>query len=359
MSTEHTIDAEMLSTDFTHNTDLNPPETYLATVPRVRAALRNPALIGVFRHYDRIANGKQKLFRVLGIFSLLLAWASLLGIDAELCKTALCPTFHSPRVTATFEVCALLSIVIALAALVAGTRSKWLTARYLTESIRQWHFQMFLDGELMTQAFADPAKFQAELTIRWARLMNRAATARGEMDSVLSSDAAELQHPLKPYGDPQTAEEAMRAYSDLRINKQLSYFTVSKEKFVAHDDLSETLARWFLVSALLLAAAQLALLHYAKTETTAVHAARVILFACALACVIFTAVIRVYRSALAVPQQRERYETKWVRLVALQSAFDTAAFLERKLEIMKEAELTEMEEMREFLRQMRRASYIL
>ena len=74
---------------------------------------------------------------------------------------------------------------------------------------------------------------------------------------------------------------------------------------------------------------------------------------------LLSSVIRVYRSALAVPQQGERYETKWVRLVALQLASGTAAFLDRKLEIMKEAELTEMEEMREFLRQMRRASYIL
>jgi hypothetical protein len=355
MSTEHTTDAELLGTDFRHNTDLDPPEAYLATVPRVRAALRNPELIGVFRHYDRIANSKQKLFRGLGMLSLVLACVSLLGIDAELCVAALYPAFHSARVTATFEFCALLSIAIASAALAAGTRTQWLTARYLTETIRQWHFQMFLDGQLMTQAFADPAKFQAELAIRWARLMNRAATAKGEMDSVLLSDAAELQHPLKPYGDAQTAEEAMRAYSDLRINKQLSYFTVSKEVFVAHDGVSESLARWFLVSALLLAAAQLVLLKYAEPA----HAARVILFASAIACVIFTAVIRVYRSALAVPQQRERYETKWVRLVALQSAFDTAASSEKKLEIMKEAELTEMEEMREFLRQMRRASYIL
>jgi hypothetical protein len=112
------------------------------------------------------------------------------------------------------------------------------------------------------------------------------------------------QHPPstgKPCGDRKPLRKP-RAYSDLRINEQLSYFTVSKENF---------------------------------------------------------ALIRVSRSALAVPQQRERYETKWVRLVTLQSAFDTAAFLERKLEIMKEVELTEMEEMREFLRQMRRASHIL
>ena len=100
-------------------------------------------------------------------------------------------------------------------------------------------------------------------------------------------------------------------------------------------------------------------MHYAESETHAVHTARIILFSCALACVIFSAVIRVYRSALAVPQQRERYETKWVRLVALQSAFGAASTIDVKLETMKNVELTEIEEMREFLKEMRRANYIL
>jgi len=34
-----------------HNTDLNPGEEYVATVPRLRLVLRHPALLNVFDHY--------------------------------------------------------------------------------------------------------------------------------------------------------------------------------------------------------------------------------------------------------------------------------------------------------------------
>jgi len=113
MSAESDVDVDLLSTTFTHNTDLIPAETYLATAPRIKAALRDTTLIDVFTHYDGIANSKQRLFRGLGMLSLWLAGASLLGIDGELLLGALVPAFHSPRVTASIEICALLSVVIA------------------------------------------------------------------------------------------------------------------------------------------------------------------------------------------------------------------------------------------------------
>ena len=74
---------------------------------------------------------------------------------------------------------------------------------------------------------------------------------------------------------------------------------------------------------------------------------------------VVSAVVRVYRSAMAVQVQREHYESKWVRLVALRAQFDGARSAAEKQAVMNEVEVLETEELRQFLRQMRRASFLL
>jgi hypothetical protein len=352
-------DVTPADTEFVHNTDLSPGERYLATVPRVRAVLHHPALLEAFERYDRIANSKQKVFRSTGVASLWLGTVSLVGIAAELLLAAL--AFPAPWfVTMLFELCALASIILALGPWLARTRTRWLVARFMTEQIRQWHFQMLLDGSLVSKAYAEPDDFEAERTNRWAQFMARVPSAEGAMNSFVDAESLDLHHPIKPYTDPATAEESIRAYNDLRIQKQLDYFKLKREDFAVRDEWSEAFARWTIFSALLLTAGQFILaLIRGLTKTDALDPASESIFAAAMVLVILSAVVRVYRSAVALSAQRERYDTKWVRLVALRTAWHMAGTVPKKLGLIKDVELVEVEELREFLRQMRRASYLL
>jgi hypothetical protein len=351
-------DASRSDLEFVHNTDLRPGEEYLATMPRLRVVLDHLALLKVFDRYDLIANSKQRVFRLMGIVSLWFASISLIGIAGELLLAAL--ALAAPwYVTMLLELCAAISIVLALAPWLSRTRIQWLTARFMTEQIRQWHFQMLLDGSLVSKAHAGQKDFETERDSRWAHFMARAPNAEGAMNSFVDAENLDLYHPIKPYADSLTAEESVRAYSDLRIQKQLDYFKLKREEYAVRDEWSEAFARWTILSALLLTGVQLILaIVRGLTKTDKLDTASESMFAAAIILVVLSAIVRVYRSAMALSVQRERYETKWVRLVALRTAWDTASTTQR-LDFMKDVELVEVEELREFLRQMRRASYLL
>src|ERR1022692_4212938 len=147
--------------DYLHNRDIDPPDDYLAALPRVRLALHHPALLDLFIRYDEIANSKQRLFRIVGMTSLAFAGVSLVGISVELLLGALGPAVPW-QVTMMLELLALMAIFLVLGLRLAGVREKWLTARFMTEQLRQWHFQMLLDGNLISKACVAPAAFTAE-----------------------------------------------------------------------------------------------------------------------------------------------------------------------------------------------------
>jgi hypothetical protein len=105
-----------------------------------------------------------------------------------------------------------------------------------------------------------------------------------------------------------------------------------------------------------LAAAQLVVL---AVEQPALHALSIWTSGLALWLVVINASIRVYQSAWAFPEQRERYETKWLGLVTLKARFAAATSVEQRVSLIREIEQLEINELRDFLRQMRRSSYLL
>lgn len=258
-----------------------------------------------------------------------------------------------------FELSALFAVALALGPWFARTRDRWLTARFVTEQIRQWHFQMLLDGDLVSAAHALPTKFEAERSKRFAQFTSRFASAEGARISFVAGEGAELCHPTNSYKDSETSNEVFRVYLDLRFQRQLAYFKLSRHRFATRDEWSEAIARWTLFSAVMLAAAQVCFIVLSLGGEGTRHNASIWLAASAIWLVVLSATIRVYRDATAVAQHRERYDTAWVQLLRLKASFDSATSVGGRLKIMREAELLEVEECREFLRQMTRASYLL
>jgi len=342
---------------FIHNTDLDPGEDYLASVPRLQKVLRYPALLETFNRYNHTANRKQRVFRWTGTVSLWLGGASLIGITLELLLAAF--GLVVPRhvaVLVVLEFCAASSILFSLGPWLGQTRTQWLAARFMTERIRQWHFQILLDGSLVSSAHKAGSEFESERDKRWAQFMTVAPNLEGAMRSFIDAESIDIHHPVMHFSDRATAEQSFRAYEDLRFQKQLSFFRLKREYFATRDDWSEAIARWLILSSLILVAGQLVVVisrHSADTPTS------YSMFAAAIVLVILSAIIRVYRSALALSSQRDRYDAKWVRLVALRTAYDRTTAVDKKLELMREVEAMEVEELREFLRQLRRASYLL
>lgn len=344
--------------EFIHNTDLNPDDDYIASVPRLDRVLRHPALLDIFQRYDATANAMQKTLRLTGSISLWLGALALAGTTAKL----LAGSLHTelPRVLlVAIEVAALGAVALALGPWFARTRRRWLTARFVTEQIRQWHFQMLLDGHTVSLAHSAPEEFERIRATRWSQFTSRLASAQGAMISFVDGEMSNTFHPVAAYRDLETGRDALRAYVDLRLQKQLAYLKLSRDKFVTRDEWSESIARWTLFSAVLLAAGQMGFVLFAIGSTDFRHVATSWIAAASIWLVTVSAAIRVYRNAMAVSQHRERYEMRWVRLVALKTALDSATRVDVKLRKMHEVEELAVEECRDFLRQMSKASYLL
>ncbi len=346
------------ATVYVHNTDLNPSDEYLKSVPLLRVMLRTPELLQAFGGYDEIANKNQRMVRLTGMASLWLAGTALGGTTLELLLAAIGVSVPAVIVI-ILEVLALASIVLALAPHVFHTRTTWLTARFMTEQMRQWQFQMLFDGDLIALASEKPSEFTRVRLERWNQLMLQAPNAEGAMNTFVDGDAVRMRQSSSAYANAEMGRQATRAYLDLRFEKQLSYMRFKKEEFSGKDEWSEALAKTTLFLAVLLAAGHIVIEVGSILWQPIPHSAGASIGAAAIILVILSAIVRTYRSALAIPQQRERYESTWVRLVALRSAFDAAESIEKRRDLMVEVEALEIEEMREFLRQMRRATYLL
>lgn len=344
-------------TGYIHNTDLHPPADYLATLPRLRSVLESPPSADIFASYDTLAGSAQARAFRLGMASLLLAVIALLGSGAQLLAHALgYEPLHAVGIP--LELCGLTAVVMAVGPWFSRARNQWLTARFVTEQIRLRHFQCFLDGALMSQAVTDQTGFEQERERRAARFRAQIPNAEGVLNSFVDSEVSDLHVIPSLPADPIVAEELFQAYLDLRIEKQLAYFKYKKEHFTELDDWSEGLAKYTLFTALILSVSQLGLAA-APAGTPAWSTAGICLLGSALIIACVSAGVRVYRSALAIPVQREHYESKWVRLFALRARFVAAPDGAARLAAMTEFEHVELEELRYFLRQMRRTSYLL
>lgn len=352
-------------TEFVHNTDLFPSDEYLRTAPLLTPVLRHAELAQAFGAHERTAIAAQGRTRGLGLVSLALASVSLLGTALELLVRAWPAELRGGSVlelphvvTVPIECCALLAIVLA-GPWLSRARRRWLTARFMAEQIRLWHFQSLLDGGLVSTSVSAPVAFEKERALRFSRLMSQAPTAAGVMDTFVDSESPSMHFGVTPYTAAGLGEQVFGAFADLRLSKQLAYFKHKKEEFAVRDEWSEAVAKFALFAAVILVAGQLGLWLAHLDAVPAGRAVGACMLAGALALAVVSAVVRVYRSAMAVQVQREHYESKWVRLVALRAQFDGARSAAEKQAVMNEVEVLETEELRQFLRQMRRASFLL
>lgn len=345
---------------FRHNSDLDPGEDYLAGFPRTRDALSDTALLEAFGRAEQLANAGQWQFRLFGRLSLAFGTIALVLLTWKLFLTAVHVHVSNSMLWAT-EVLAVVSVVLALGPRFTKSRAGWLNARFLTEQMRQWHFQSLLDGHFVSLASTDPEAFAREREDRWARFQQRAHAHEGARETFTDAEVYESWHTARPYpkGDPTILAEVFRAYADLRFDWQKSYFKLKREVFARRDEWTEGLARWALFTAVVLAAGKISLLvapalHAYVSEGTALAVSA---FAVTLA--IVSAALRVYRSAEGLSAQRELYESKWIRLITLEQSFRSARSSAEKLRVMRDVEVVEVEELREFLRICRRSSYVL
>gem|GEM_PF-6559205 len=236
-------------------------------------------------------------------------------------------------------------------------REDWLKGRFLTESIRQWYGQLFLDGTLMDLLKA-PAhesltldQFQPELQRCWERFYaDIVVDPIAQLESFMDSGLITWHHKQSSPTNPAIQHLVYHNYEVIRFQTQASYFDSKARTYRELDQRTKAFANTFFFLALTASFTE-AGYYLLNHEFLAWSAGAALLFA------LLSLLVRIYRSALGIPELCENFQSKWVAVVALQTAFKVASDDAVKLDLMKSLEHLATEELRTFLHIVRKSNF--
>lgn len=343
--------------------------------PSIFHALDFPELRACFEARNDQSDRAKRIVHHLGLTAVLLAMGAIFGMAA---KAWLLATYEHDYLLVGFallvEALALSSFVI-LGVLAFGPwRARWLLNRFAAERIRQWHFQtLVLRAEEVARSCAsDSARshFQAQ---RKSWFDEFVANLQGTEDSLvrrLLENPAEwvhLFHEEARHVDTTLPEELLQAYLRLRFQHQEEFASYKESETVAPskshllswppsilESYSERLAGALLVVAALIAA--LIMLGYLVGWESLHHPVWAIAGVWAA---VASASVHCLQEGLGISADRERYREYEARTRYLCDRFRAAHTDLERLGIMREMELTAVEELRGFLRTHQKARFIL
>jgi len=355
-----------------YNHDLNVADAFLAGFPLIRTALKDQRLLNAFGSYEAEAKLHKRRFHRLGLLSLLCALLALIssGAAAIIGQSI---SNKLPRTSALVEFGSVISIVLIVWNRAARHRVRWCEAVFCRERLRQWHFQLFLDGQLMGLLVDQPAAFHKELDRRWGLLQQNLRDGYGAMAAFVhhGSRADDFFHQPSAYPDASLARIALEALWILRIGHQLRYGQrkieptgeLAELALDEHASLSETVASFTLAGAVVVGALgfALSLSHLVPgfgPLSQNVDATSRVLSGSALLLAVLSAASRAYRAGYTLPDEAESYKEYSDRIRELKAVFESTGSLEVKLWQLAHLEAESVKELRRFLRMKMRATFV-
>ncbi len=329
----------------------------LTLFPQLTNLLNNPEIDKEFKTPEAVANRSKLFFNTFGLLSLIFILLVLLIATWRffLHEVSSVSTIYALWISA---ILGSVSFVLSLFShFLFKFQDKWLHNRFITERLRQWNFQQLLDGAFVALSQTDPPKFQKELTARWVKAKFVILEMPGTMNDFLNAEDFELFVKPSVCSDISLAQQILEAYQDLRLDYQARYFSLKKEMVRTIDVWTNSIAKFSLLIAGLLAFGEVILLlsHGVEQESKLSW----IMGASALSAALISAAIRVVRSAKAISEENERYTSKWVLLKILSERLRKETDPTRQLECMVETERVCVEELREFIRTFNKSDYLL
>ena len=201
--------------------------------PEVFDILDHPELREEFRKYDRIANKAKVHVRWIGIFAVVSASVALLSAATEALWQEI-PCAASFRVV--FEFSGLIAAIIASGSLWLGPwQKRWLQSRFMTERLRQWHFQLLVCKGSEIETFLNQYSPDSKEAFRKQRkiwfddfLHEYSGKLDSRMDSLASDPdfASDWLHRSTNYTHNSSGlAKIMEPYRSLRLDHQYDYAT--------------------------------------------------------------------------------------------------------------------------------------
>jgi hypothetical protein len=339
-----------------YNQDINVPQSLLDRFPQLADILYNIDFENEFAHFEKRANRNKFWFNWIGLLSLVLIVFFLLVITWKLGMQITGVPFPKWLVWVS-ALAGTLSFALAVSSTLLGLHSRWLVNRFATERFRQWKYQQLLDGDFILLSRSDPSEFASELKRRFDSLMFEFSNTQGGMNSFIKAENEGLYVNPSSCNDAAMLKSITEAYRQLRLDYEVRYFSLKQKSLQSLDDWSKSLAKFTLLSAAALAVSEVVwlMVHVDGGEDRLSW----ILGASAITAAIISAAFRVFRSAMAISEETERFFSKWIRFKILSERFLDDCSPDEALAVMKATEKTCVEELREFLRTFEKADYLL
>ncbi len=319
-----------------YNHDLSVSEKFLEAFPTLRVALRDQRLIDAFQFYEKEAKRHKRSFHVLGASSLFLGLITLstAAIEVMIGQT-------SSHVIGwgiiLVEFGSVASIILIIWSRISGHRTRWCQSVFHRERLRQWHFQQFLDGQLVSLLPEQAGEFQQELDRRWQTLLQGFRDGYGAMSAFVNSGLQrdDLFHRMTPYADSSLLTTVLEAMRILRFDHQLGYGQrkIAPEgdspslALEEHASLSEIVASTTLTGAIAVGAlaffASLIEVFPSLGAHWNISAAGRVLGGLSLLLAVVSAASRAYRVGFTLPDEVESYEEYCFRIRELKTVLDS------------------------------------
>lgn len=141
--------------EYNNDIDVNP--AFAKKFPAIADLLLHKELISKFYEFDQVARRSKLVMVRLGTISLVLGFLAILGVIAELSFTAIGGRLPG-WLTISAELLGLFSILILLAdRCFLRTRATYRLNCFKRERLRQWRFQLFLDGAFVESFSSNPS----------------------------------------------------------------------------------------------------------------------------------------------------------------------------------------------------------
>lgn len=358
-----------------YNHDLNVSQGFLLSYAQIQDALQDERLMDAFKYYDSQAKSHKWMFHSLGFLSLILGLLTL--ASAALAVIAGESIVH--RVGAAGAIVDSGSVGALLLILwnrLRRHRVLWCQAVFCRERLRQWHFQLFLDGRLIGLLPNQPDRFKAEVDRRWGVLEQNLRDGYGMMTAFVrhGSRTEDFFHEPSKYEDASLAKAVLEALWTLRFEHQLRYGQRKVEPeaekagmaLEERTNLSESVATFTLVGAVLVGALGFFValsqgfpalnlfswnVEFAETVSRRFAGSALLL-------AVLSAASRAYRAGYTLPDESESYEEYCDRVREYKAVFESAATEQERLRELGNLEAEAALELRRFLRMKMRATFI-
>ena len=358
-----------------YNHDLDVSASFLESHAEILDALRDQRLLEEVKYYNSQARSHKRMFHSLGLGSLLLGLLTLVAAAfSAITGESVVPWIGTIGVIV--ESGSVAALVLILWNRLGRHRVLWCQAVFCRERLRQWHFQLLLDGQLVGLLPIRPDEFKREVDRRWGVLQQNLRDGYGMMTAFVrhGSRADEFFHQPSKYDDPALAANVLEVLWTLRFEHQLRYGQRKVEPeaeqagmaLKERAGLSESVATFTLAGAVLVGAVgffialsqgfpNLNLLSWSP-EVTQIASRR---FAgSALLLAVLSAASRAYRAGYTLPDESESYEEYRDRVREYKAVLKRASTEQEKFRELEHLEAEAALELRRFIRMKMRATFI-